>query len=1103
MTLRFLPNEADATFNDQAEPDSVDFEILLLGHANTGVVAGCGVTGTGSMSVDVAIGQARLRGSTLQVAAQAGKTIATADGSNPRVDLVTINSVGTAIVTSGTAAANPVAPSIPANSVPLAFVYVPTSDTTITDNQINDKRVVLGASPSTNRVFDLLNSTKDTIDTLDDEFESTTLDAKWTVLQGDIGTVDPLSRTNQEIYDLTTRPGWLLMQVGNDGSQKVSMWQDLILADGESVILAVSPSWLAGPNNTVDANSHQILLTLNTSTTDETPATNAATIYAGEADVNRMDIQGATLNSGGSAVADASHKLETHKGTFFIRIFRDGTDYHSFYSVDGTTWQSLMGTGTGAVGTELTKIWIAVRNTSSTTMEPVPITAIKWIRQGGSDVDPWDPHVSLGGSADIAILGETTYSIDTPPLIDDAAAGNDEFDDGLLSSSWTWENQGSATEDESADGRYLLITAPDASSYNIRLLHREAPSTPYTYTVKAQLGGELGQYSSLHIGFRDSVSDEMVSVGIQNLNNDRGLVIHKSNSASSFGSAPVSITGRWLGMQYWQIEDDGTDIYFRVSMDGVVWVHLFNEARTTFLDNPPDQVFIGVNQEVTYNDLNASSAFHWSRFDWTAEDSLKIPLGLSIDAEVITSQVWADYETEVAADTPLGWLKLNEASGSTAVDSGSAGQDGTYISMPAGGFRQPAPFEVGGYSVQFDGIADYVDWDALDLGGVNDWTTELWALGDIASDGGFRSAFGWTSSTGGVRRSQIGMHSTEAGHLTIVVGGHNQTHDVSPWNPGQWNHIVVTRTGSTTSDSVMNVWINGTQEYGDEILASVPNGVSSDLIRIGLGMTSGPTNSYFWEGRVAQPAIYDKALSPARILSHFNAGIFGPKKSAQVVSDSRYRDTRIDALYYRPSSEAVHADDQEFNGALDGTEVHVTGTRTWKQDLGALAVRFDNVAAQDVVARVWALTPSSPPVTIDTVLNTTLRDENFHQAGILFSNGTASSSNLVLAGIHENAAVIINRGTFTTIENTELASAGMPLWSPTPIYFRLVWTAANTWQMLVSPDGLLFTDFATGDQSFTMSPTHIGVYATNWNASGTPAVASWEYLRVTEADLSL
>ncbi len=144
MVQPFLPNEADAFNANQAEPDSVDFEILLLGHQRTGVLSGCAVSedpSTPDMTVDVTVGEVVETGEQITVSAQLNNTVTAADGTNPRIDLVTVNGSGTVVVTAGTAAAQPVAPAIPATSVPLAFLYVPTSDTSIADNQITDKRV--------------------------------------------------------------------------------------------------------------------------------------------------------------------------------------------------------------------------------------------------------------------------------------------------------------------------------------------------------------------------------------------------------------------------------------------------------------------------------------------------------------------------------------------------------------------------------------------------------------------------------------------------------------------------------------------------------------------------------------------------------------------------------------------------------------------------------------------------------------------------------------------------------------------------------------------------------------------------------------------------
>lgn len=138
-----IPNVADAAFQPQAEPDQGDFQILADAFAGTHVVSGCLVDEAASpdMTVDVASGRVLVDNDPVDVTG--GNTaITAADGSNPRIDLVTINSSGTIIVVDGTPASAPYYPTIPASRVVLAAVYVPAGDTAVTDNQIIDKRMI-------------------------------------------------------------------------------------------------------------------------------------------------------------------------------------------------------------------------------------------------------------------------------------------------------------------------------------------------------------------------------------------------------------------------------------------------------------------------------------------------------------------------------------------------------------------------------------------------------------------------------------------------------------------------------------------------------------------------------------------------------------------------------------------------------------------------------------------------------------------------------------------------------------------------------------------------------------------------------------------------
>lgn len=139
-----IPNASDAAFPAQSEPDAVDIDILVAALNGQGVVSGCAVTAQGSpdMTVAVAAGVVQTGGSRFAVSA-GNVTIAAADGTNPRFDLIVADGAGAKQRRGGTAAASPVFPTLTAGDVVVAAVYVPASDTAIAANQITDKRVVI------------------------------------------------------------------------------------------------------------------------------------------------------------------------------------------------------------------------------------------------------------------------------------------------------------------------------------------------------------------------------------------------------------------------------------------------------------------------------------------------------------------------------------------------------------------------------------------------------------------------------------------------------------------------------------------------------------------------------------------------------------------------------------------------------------------------------------------------------------------------------------------------------------------------------------------------------------------------------------------------
>jgi hypothetical protein len=113
---------------------------------NGWVFSGCAPTAGTGLQVSVALGVVMVNASGSRTAYAGGSiSLTAADATNPRVDIVYINSAGTLAKTDGTAAASNPVPSAdwPAGSAPLAIVFVAPGTTDFTgDSYIFDVRAI-------------------------------------------------------------------------------------------------------------------------------------------------------------------------------------------------------------------------------------------------------------------------------------------------------------------------------------------------------------------------------------------------------------------------------------------------------------------------------------------------------------------------------------------------------------------------------------------------------------------------------------------------------------------------------------------------------------------------------------------------------------------------------------------------------------------------------------------------------------------------------------------------------------------------------------------------------------------------------------------------
>ena len=325
-----LPDN-DAAFDaNQSRWMSTDIDILTAGLNGVGVISGCAVTAQGSpdMTVAIAAGTIRIASGLLVTVTAGNGTITTADGTNPRIDLVSASDTGTKTVTAGTAAANPKAPGLPSGHVGLAMVYVPPSDTTIAANQITDKRVILPTHSLQAANYDPDRYPASV--SLSDEFDDGSVHADW----GWSGTAPT--------YNETEYPGFLYVAI-TAAADPGKFRRAYSPGASTAFTVVVKGSYACYDSTTIVGGFGIGVL-------DSSDATIALLSIVGDATSPRWDNQRLSINGSLTTIADIAG------GDIYLMITRDASNNYAYlYSYNGRDWHYV---GTSSSATTVAKVAI-------------------------------------------------------------------------------------------------------------------------------------------------------------------------------------------------------------------------------------------------------------------------------------------------------------------------------------------------------------------------------------------------------------------------------------------------------------------------------------------------------------------------------------------------------------------------------------------------------------------------------------------------------------------------------------------------------------------------------------------------------------------------
>jgi hypothetical protein len=218
------------------------------------------------------------------------------------------------------------------------------------------------------------------------------------------------------------------------------------------------------------------------------------------------------------------------------------------------------------------------------------------------------------------------------------------------------------------------------------------------------------------------------------------------------------------------------------------------------------------------------------------------------------------YSSAIMADTPAGYWRLSEATGTVAVDRVGT-HHGTYAYSPALG-RPGALYNDPATSVGFNGTSQFVQAPTDASLNTSRFSFEIWAR-PTGGAGTYRGVMadryypqGWAVYLGPNNTWEFWINSGAG--MTGISGG--------TASPNAWHHVVGTFDGTAAT-----LYINGVA-VASAALTSAYQPQTRAAVEIG---QSEPGDNYYFPGQLEEPAMYATALSPSQIQHHFSVGTAG------------------------------------------------------------------------------------------------------------------------------------------------------------------------------------------------------------------------------------
>jgi hypothetical protein len=231
-------------------------------------------------------------------------------------------------------------------------------------------------------------------------------------------------------------------------------------------------------------------------------------------------------------------------------------------------------------------------------------------------------------------------------------------------------------------------------------------------------------------------------------------------------------------------------------------------------------------------------------------------------SSLVASLSFYPYRTEVVADAPYLYWRLDEASGTTIADSGGSNHPGTLTQSATYGQTGALGSEAANKAMSFS--TGSITANAAETQ-PDTFSVEAWVKTTSTTGGrnlGMGNAAGATASTTVDRQ----LYLSPDGKVRFGVGANKTTVASSAaLNNGAWHHVVGT---FTTGNNGMKLYVDGVLQGSDKATTALKTGYWRAGAETMSGWLGNPGQYYV--GSLDELAVYDRVLTPAEVTSHFN-----------------------------------------------------------------------------------------------------------------------------------------------------------------------------------------------------------------------------------------